>query len=435
MVCADAILFCRVALRLLRLFPSVTSVLQKFFIMNHLKIEAPAGEMKTTIARINLLHSSSTSPEMKNIPPHKRASGLLQNGRDYGGKDTAATPRKDAPPSTSDLAAPRDDGILRTWHYSHLEYDPTPPPNHWGTIRKADHTLHLDGIVDLVVAATPDIPVMTFRNPHVNKTPAHTAAYRATTRKRYLVDLLQRYVESGHVLVFVLPGGNKVVGLAVWSYHNASVDGELGSGDVTVVKEELVELRAKIERRKRNGRGIENDENVAVDAFRDAVFSMYNVRCQENLAKGGRESMMLWLRMLCVHPEHRGKGIGAALVEEGIRLQRGDGVARWAALYSSGETAARLYRRLGFQDHGGFQINLGELDDVNGDEKLEVRVMAKRIRQESEVELRDAELINPCQVHIPTASQLEKWGITDWNNLVVEGLPWNGVVSQITLRR
>ncbi|KAI6492801.1 hypothetical protein MCOR13_007872 [Pyricularia oryzae] len=397
--------------------------------------EARAGKIKMTVVRRNLLHSPSTSPEIKFTPPHITATGLVQNGRDHGDKDADDTPGKDAPPSASDMAAPRDDGILRTWHYSHLKYDPTPPSNHCGTIRRADHTLHLDGIVDLVVAATPDIPVMTFRNPHVGKSAAHAAAYRANTRKRYLSDLLQRYVESGHVLVFVLPGGNQVVGLAVWSYHNASVDGELGSGDVTVAREELAELKAEVKRQKRNGGRVENGDHDAGDAFRDAAFRVYNLRCQESLAKGGNEPMMLWLRMLCVHPEHRGKGIGAALVEEGIRLQRGDGATKWAALYSSSEAAAKLYRRLGFRDHGGFEIKLGELDNVDGEEKLNVRVMARKIRQESEVELRGVELINPCKVHIPTAAQLEKWGITDWNNLVVEGLPWDGVVSQIALRR
>ncbi|TLD30723.1 hypothetical protein PspLS_03073 [Pyricularia sp. CBS 133598] len=403
--------------------------------MDHLQNKTPAGETKLTVVRRNLLHSSSTSPEKRFFPTCKAAAALLQNGRNHGGKDTDSTPKEEALPSTTEMAGPRDDGIIRTWHYSHLGYDPTPPPNHRGTIRKADHGLHLDGIVDLVVAATPDIPVMTFRNPHVGKSPAHAATYRANTRKRYLGDLLQRYVESGHVLVFVLPGGNEVVGLAVWSYHNASVDGELGSGDVAVSREELAELKAKVERRQRNGYGVDKDNNEAGDALRDAVFRMYNARCQESLAKGGSKSMMLWLRMLCVHPKHRGKGIGAALVEEGIRLQRGDGTATWAALYSSGEAAARLYRRLGFRDHGGFDIKLGELDDVDGEERLTVRVMAKRIRQEPEVGLRGVELINPCKVHIPTATQLEKWGIDDWHNLVVEGLPWDGVVRKITLRR
>ncbi|TLS31352.1 hypothetical protein PpBr36_02684, partial [Pyricularia pennisetigena] len=396
-------------------------------------IQAPDGEKKMTVIRRNLLHSTSTSPEMRFFPCQKKSPGLVQNGRGHGGKDTQITPTKDTPPPTTDMAARQDDGILRTWHYSHLEYDPTPPPNHWGTIRKADHALHLDSIVDIVVAATPDIPVMTFRNPHIGKSPAHAAAYRATTRRRYLGDLLQRYVESGHVLVFVLPGGNEVVGLAVWSYHNASVDSELGSGDVTIPREELVELKETMDKRQRNGGGV---DNKAGDAFRDAVFRMYNVRCQDSLAKGGIQPMMLWLRMLCVHPDYRGRGIGAALVGEGIRLQRGDRHAKWAALYSSSDAAARLYRRLGFRDHGGFEIKLGELDEVDRQEKLEVRIMAKKIQQEeSAVELRGVELINPCKVHIPTAAQLEKWGVTDWHNLVVDGLPWDGVVSQIATRR
>ena len=56
------------------------------------------------------------------------------------------------------------------------------------------------------------------------------------------------------------------------------------------------------------------------------------------------------LRMMAVHPAHRGRGIARALVDECAHRARRDG-AHALALYTSPamKTAVELYRRVGFQ--------------------------------------------------------------------------------------
>jgi len=56
------------------------------------------------------------------------------------------------------------------------------------------------------------------------------------------------------------------------------------------------------------------------------------------------------VRMLVVHPDYRGLGIGRALTEECIRRARRDGAAL-IALHTSGimKTALDMYRRMGFE--------------------------------------------------------------------------------------
>lgn len=52
---------------------------------------------------------------------------------------------------------------------------------------------------------------------------------------------------------------------------------------------------------------------------------------------------------ICTHPDHRGRGLAAALTWQVIRHQREQGITSWLHVSASNERAVRLYRNLGFE--------------------------------------------------------------------------------------
>jgi ribosomal-protein-alanine N-acetyltransferase len=64
----------------------------------------------------------------------------------------------------------------------------------------------------------------------------------------------------------------------------------------------------------------------------------------------GRAGRRGYVQRLAVHPDHASRGIGAALVVDGLRwLQRHDAEQAVVNTQSSNERARRLYERLGFR--------------------------------------------------------------------------------------
>lgn len=81
-------------------------------------------------------------------------------------------------------------------------------------------------------------------------------------------------------------------------------------------------------------------------AEEDSVVGMVSILFTVSTAEGGRAA---WMEDLIVHPDRRGQGIGARLLEEAISGARAAGCSRITLLTDAGnEKAHRAYGRVGF---------------------------------------------------------------------------------------
>jgi len=78
----------------------------------------------------------------------------------------------------------------------------------------------------------------------------------------------------------------------------------------------------------------------------DVVVGMVSLLFTVSTAEGGRAA---WLEDMVVHPDWRGQGIGARLLQEAIRQARAAGCCRITLLTDAGNVAAQeFYGRAGF---------------------------------------------------------------------------------------
>jgi len=91
------------------------------------------------------------------------------------------------------------------------------------------------------------------------------------------------------------------------------------------------------------------DERIGrIYVARDAgkVIAMASLLYSISTVEGGK---VAWFEDLIVHPEHRGRGIGSALLSFVIAQARNDGLLRIMLLTDmQNEPAQALYRKLGF---------------------------------------------------------------------------------------
>ncbi len=76
---------------------------------------------------------------------------------------------------------------------------------------------------------------------------------------------------------------------------------------------------------------------------------------------GSRPDLSPWLASLYVHPDHRNRGVGRALVAEVIVVARGLGIGR---LYLHTETASAYYQRMGWRFLFGTRNDRNEETEV-----------------------------------------------------------------------
>ncbi len=84
-----------------------------------------------------------------------------------------------------------------------------------------------------------------------------------------------------------------------------------------------------------------------------------------------------------IHPDHRGGGAGTALIEAAerrLRMLRYDQVA--LAVETENDGAARLYKRLGYEDWPHGTVECRSLTDGNGERQIEIcQIMVRTLRR------------------------------------------------------
>lgn len=90
------------------------------------------------------------------------------------------------------------------------------------------------------------------------------------------------------------------------------------------------------------------------------------------------------LTHLEIHPDHRGSGAGTALIqaaERRLRMLRYAQVALAVEIDNDG--AARLYKRLGYEDWPHDTVQCLSLTDGDGERRIEIcQIMVRRLRRE-----------------------------------------------------
>lgn len=81
---------------------------------------------------------------------------------------------------------------------------------------------------------------------------------------------------------------------------------------------------------------------------RDGAVGMVNLKLFERMPSPGSAAQWGYLANLFVLPEHRGEGIGAALVQAVVTWSQAAGLVR--LVLSPSEASVSLYERLGFRE-------------------------------------------------------------------------------------